>query len=46
MAGFAGAVVDGGIILIDFINGERREKRLFVITSIISGSKSGFGRSF
>jgi len=39
MVGFAGVVVDSGIILIEFINRERREKGLSVIEAIISGSK-------
>lgn len=39
VVGFAGVVVDSGIILIDFINRERREKGLSITESIISGSK-------
>lgn len=39
MVGFAGVVVDSGIILIDFINRERREKGLSITEAIISGSK-------
>lgn len=39
VVGFSGVVVDSAIILIDFINWERREQGLSVIDSIISGSK-------
>jgi len=39
VVGFAGVVVDSGIILIDFINRERRERGLGVVEAIIAGSK-------
>ncbi len=39
VVGFAGVVVDSGIILIDFINRERREKGLEVVEAIIAGSR-------
>lgn len=39
MVGFAGVVVDSGIILIDFINRERREKGMEVTEAIVSGSQ-------
>lgn len=39
IVGFAGVVVDSGIILIDFINRERREKGLGVVEAIVAGSK-------
>jgi multidrug efflux pump subunit AcrB len=39
VVGFSGVVVDSGIILIDFINWERREQGISPTEAIISGSK-------
>jgi multidrug efflux pump subunit AcrB len=39
VVGFSGVVVDSAILLIDFVNRERREEGLSVMDSIISGSK-------
>jgi len=39
VVGFAGVVVDSGIILIDFINRERRERGLTWVEAIVAGSK-------
>jgi multidrug efflux pump subunit AcrB len=39
VVGFSGVVVDSGIILIDFINRERRERGLSIEEAIISGSR-------